>query len=304
MARTYATGHPGAYAAGKLPTMRSRWNGAPGASVRSMGDRAGWRGTPPEALMGVTANSDGPSDDTTATHVFHEIGLYQLPAGPVSAPANSQPSAPNNVYVRMASDARVRALIGGSPSLSAWQTDIPGQVATGLVSLADDRDALSRTLGGAGYRDAGSQWALALGVLAYVLGSSGVAHALGDAPAAVADVPENQRFGALVRRLVATRPGDRTWGYPVVRTWQRLATGAALARTTGGNAAWFDLGLGANRSAYEDAVSAAAYGGGSGVVVSMDGQSAASGVADLGALGALGVLAWKFSTGRWPWERR
>lgn len=292
MARNYATGHPSAYAAGKLPTMLARWNGAPGVSVRAMARGAGWRGTPPQALVGVTANSDGPRDDTTATHVFHEIGLYQLPAGPVSAPANSQPSAANNTYAHYARDARVRAL--ATPSLDAWQTDIPGQVATGLVSLADDRDALSHALGSAGYRDPASQWAFALGVLAYVLGSSGAAHALGDAPSAVASVPEAQRFGALVRRLVATRPGERSWGYPVVRTWQRIDTGRALAGATGGDTGWFDLGLGGATAAYEDAVAGAAYGGGP-----MDGGS---GVVGLGVAAGLGTLAWRWFTGEWPWE--
>jgi hypothetical protein len=301
MSRTAATGLPSAYGAEKLPTMRARWAGAAGAAVRAMGDDAGWSGTPAAALLGVTANSEGASDDTTATGVFHEIGLYQLPAGPVAAPANAAPAARWNVYASLACDPAVRALLGGrcaATDAGAWQADVAGQVATGLVSLAEDRDALSTALASrrAGTRDAGSQWSLALGVLAYVVGPAAARAALGDAPAFVASVPEPRRFGALVRRLVATRPGERAWGYPVVRTWQRLATGKALATALGQDVAWFDLGLGADDAALQAAVARAAYGGGGG------GASVAGAVVGLGVLGAGAAVAARVATGRWPWE--
>lgn len=221
MARNALNGQPSRYAAEKLPTMRARWSGDAGASLRAMGPSV-WPSTPLPALLGVTANAVGPAERYCAG--FCAIGLYQIPEA---------------TWDGLRANAVVRRLLGRDAVPSSRFADaIPDQTATGLVSLRRDLDALVARLPAAVRPTEGSQWQLALAVMAYVVGVGGTVGAL----APVADrlaVPEPERFGALARLAAAS--GERTLVYPATRAWQRLACGRALAATLGADATWYDV---------------------------------------------------------------
>lgn len=241
MARNGTNGQPSRYAAEKLDTMRARWNGAPGSALRAMGPRV-WPSTPLPALMGVTANAVGPTERYCAD--FCAIGLYQIPEA---------------TWDRLRANATVRALLGNRDAVASadFADAIDDQIATGIVSLRRDLDAVSAALPAALRPSDGSQWQLALAVMAYVVGATGAARVVNVYATQLAALPEAQRFGALAQ--LAARDGSRGQVYPVTRAWQRLACGKALAGALGQNTAWYDVVAPAGTEA---ALAAALYGPG------------------------------------------
>jgi len=223
MARTATTGQPSRYAAEKLPVMRERWGAAPGVALHAMGPEV-WPRTPLPALLGVTANATGPTERYCAD--FCAIGLYQIP---------------ERTWDALRTNATVRRLLGNHDAVPSgdFADHIPDQIATGIVSLRRDLDAVSSRLAAAIRPTEGTQWQLMLAVMAYVVGAQGAASAIAPVGGQLADVSETDRFGTLVQ-LAATR-GDRALVYPVTRAWQRLATGRALAGSLGESTEWYDV---------------------------------------------------------------
>lgn len=239
MARTAENGSPSGYGREKLAMLRARMT-----TLGPLLDRfvpIAFRGVDPVqmkyALMGFTGFSTGWTENTTdgdAEQSFHEVGLFQVPAGPRVGPApNTNPAADDNAYGRIALAPRgdvygdlARTMLNRSASTehNAWkpssststsQRDVRAredQVAIGLVNLIRDEASLRTMLnraqtGVAGDANGWSLWRVFCMFTAFSRGANGAFTRIGGKLnvngrdtypylARLAAVPENQRLHA------------------------------------------------------------------------------------------------------------
>lgn len=176
--------------------------------------KSGWSKTPPEAFMGFTTVASSAKENTGTAHypdgrlvnpVFHEIGLFQTPAGPSSGPApNEDASLPNNAWTRLSSTEYVRGMLGGRDAVTgadAWKTAISDQVAIGLADLRANMRAISKGIGAAGVKDPSSTWSTALGFLGFSRGATPNINDIKPFIPQLAAVPEKQRFSKLAELI-------------------------------------------------------------------------------------------------------
>lgn len=278
MSRRDATnGQPSNYGREKQPMLNGRFAGPlpallrrfvpvvfPGADVEAM----------VFALLGFTAFSTSWRENTTdgdLTQSFHEVGLYQCPAGPRGGPApNRDPRAPNNAYGRLATGALVRRMLGRDASIehNAWKpsndtsqsaADVRAredQVAVGLANLLADWQsyrsmAEAYAPGSTGAQGVWSVWQVFQMFTAFSRGSAGAFNRFKPFLRELATVPEAVRIPRLAALTVqavisgegdaiARREGNGGTAYGIVRTLQKLYSGLFLARSKGGPVAWFD----------------------------------------------------------------
>lgn len=283
MARTYHDALPADYGHAKLASMRGRWGGVAGEGVRSFAPRV-WPRTPPVALLAMSANSSRATENTTdgdPTQAFHEIGLWQTPAGLRAGPApNPDPNATSNHWGKIAVNATTRALLGrpGVMRPEEWGTALLDQAAIGLQDyrgeLSVARSMLPASLAGA----EGSLWQYALSVAAYGSGAGGAANIARRYRAALEAAPSDaERFAALARAVAADPDASTATAHRVLRVWQRIETGRALARDLGDSSAgWFE--------AFPDRAEGAR------VARVLQAQAAGTGRGAPGALGSTAVL--------------
>ena len=248
---TYCSHRPRAYAQSKLSTMLARWNGPAGAAVREYGPFI-WDYVPAQALMSFSANSQGPSEVVSGS--FYAIGLYNTPTGNASTLANG------GAWRRIATGELFRRITGHQGHLGAgWENVIEDQVVIGLI---DYRDGIANVANQIPEdirpRDLSSQWSWACGAMGYVT-ATGAVLAINEHLPQLRAVNEDYRFGALLAATAESGFTQQT-AYPLVRAWQRLETGKALAAQTGGDLRWFDLGLGQYTDAVEHRITVAQYG--------------------------------------------
>lgn len=257
--------------------MLMRWNaGDVGNAMRRMVPLA-WPGVPFEAFMGFCANgsSGGSVKEDTAlpppygvNNSFHEIGIFGIEAGnrsdsvmgtfpgiPIEVPLAPTSSASNNNYRRLATSDAVRAVLGraASTELNGW-INVEDQTAVGLINLRSARLSINSLIGSAASADPSSLWAVATAFGAWSAGVSGFARHVNRFRSSL-DVPEAQRWGALLRAVAAAVEAGSVSGsrhsnaaYSVMRTWQKLDAGRRLATSIGGRPGWFDTGLGADEA--------------------------------------------------------
>lgn len=229
---------PSNYGRAKLSLMQSRWNSDIGRYVREYGPRV-WPGVPPQALLGYTANAVSPSECTPGS--VSDFGIYNVPGKPYSCDNREDPTQGGGFWANNANSARVVGLLG-RPAYQGpdWATQIEDQVVMGLIHYHQHADSLNAALPASIRATPGTQWQYALGGMGYVLGNSVAAYIASKADE-LARVPEARRFGKLVS--IASQDPHMTPrnAYPMIRAWQRLETGAALAAATNGNTAWFEV---------------------------------------------------------------
>ncbi len=262
---------------------RARLTGATGTSIRELQARGALAGVPVEILVAFTAPASATGNTTDARSgkgaavAFHEIGYWQVPAGPADrgpdgvprGPApNPDPRAPDNTWGRLAHDPRVRALLGDRDAVmapGAWKTAILDQHAIGMTMLADDYATVRAWLQPAIRPTApGTPWGTALMFTAFSAGPAGAARLVTHFAAALNNVSEERRWGALVAAVaLELQAGWEPGGTPdthsnpvhrVLRTWQKFEFAKALCAETGNHAGYFDAGLGAAQPAYEMAI--------------------------------------------------
>lgn len=234
---------PTAYAAAKLATLRRRWDGPIGEAVRAFGPRV-WPGVPPTALLGLTASAVGPTEaiGNLATS-GSAVGVFGVEGPNVRA---------------LATDPDVVRLLGrparAEITADGYLSDIKGQVATGLVNYARALGAVLDRIPHAVWAgdDAGSSsLLLRIAASAYSAGPGITAAVLNHYAAELARAELPDRW-PLLAQLVARETAPRIAGYEVdgryhvaflvVRSEQRLESGAALERATSGSReAWFAL---------------------------------------------------------------
>lgn len=259
---SYRTHRPRAYGTDHIRTMLARWNGAPGAAVREYGPRI-WPYTPGQALMGMSANSTGATEALTLAG-FWEVGLFNTPGG-----SPSQPAATGGSWASIARSQAFIDLVGREGVIGdGWQTAIVDQVVIGLLDYHRGIQIIASRIPADLRPTAGTQWEWACGVFGYVT-STGAIAAINEHANFLRGFDESRRFGAL---LAATAEAGFTSGksgtaYPMVRAWQRLECGRALTEQTGGDLAWFELGLGQYIDAVEHRITVAYYGAPDGPVM-------------------------------------
>lgn len=264
--RSYRNGAPTVYAAEKLPLLRPRLAGDLGAFLRRMVPIA-FPGADVEgmvfALIGFTSFSTGWTENTTdgvALQAFHEVGLYQTPAGPRGGPApNADPRAANNAYGKLAGGELVRSLLGRAASTSpnAWKPTgrdadrdrraKEEQTAVGLANLRGDEAVLRSSMeraapGSAGSLSGWSVWRVFCMFTAFSRGPGGAYLRLQPYLARLARHPEASRLRYLCTLVdtdlregstgIGTRAGKSGTPYGIARSMQKLASGRKLAEST------------------------------------------------------------------------
>lgn len=264
---------PSVYGAAQLPKMRTRSSGALGAAVRrqlALAPRI-FGAMPPQALLGFTAISTGPNEDTGSANSFHEIGYWNVEAGPSSGPAPSpDPRAANNHWGRDANDPEVVRLNGAPASMVADGWKVPAgaspdverqkaemQTAVGLVNLRKHRDAAIRKLqAGARPLDPNSVYGAVVMFAAYSAGDTGAARVFNRYAAAIGRATTDPaKLGAFLEALLAevqrlppsgrpapwNRAAHGNPAYTAMRSMQKVASGRALAAEQNDAAAlaWF-----------------------------------------------------------------
>jgi hypothetical protein len=194
-------------------------------------------------LMAFTANSMGP-DEHVRSAGFHEIGLFQTPAGPSDGPVTEAGG-----WNRIANSQEFEAIVGRRGYVGPnWQDAIEDQVVIGLIDYRNGRDMIARQIPSAlRPRDNGSPWAVALGIMGYGYGPAAAAKITAHADT-LSRVPESQRFGALLRAVAQdVQNGGGLTSYEkrtFIRAWQRFETAREVARQLGQSTAWYDIDLG------------------------------------------------------------
>lgn len=201
--RTSEDGLPSEYAREKLPMLRARRGGPFLSVIRPMLPIAfpgGDADALVDAMLGFTAFSTSSRENTTTasrSQRFHEVGLFQVPAGPrAGAAPNPNPRADNNAYGRLAPAPIVKRMLaqpadgpGASTRPDAWKPSrdngtsegdvlaLREQTAVGLANLLDDWASLKNYLRGAGFESLagspGTPWGAFIMFTAMSRGPSG-----------------------------------------------------------------------------------------------------------------------------------
>lgn len=217
--------------------MIRRWEGALGNAVRRYGDII-WSGVPNSALMGLSANSTGATENTTdavANQSFHEIGYYQIPAGPRDGPApNPNPNAHDNAWGQLATSTLVRQVLGRPATMvhNAWKTAIDDQTAVGLANYLRDGTTCTRLLHWDLPVNSLAFWCVS--ILAYGVGATGAQRII-----TAYDVVPGDEFIWNLAYQIATTTHNTYHAKRVVRCLQRYYTGLLLSQHISERTAWY-----------------------------------------------------------------
>ncbi|SKA89329.1 hypothetical protein SAMN02745166_01570 [Prosthecobacter debontii] len=269
--RTYPDAKPRLYADEKFKMIKNRLEDAViGSATEAFGSIA-YPGVPPEAFHGFTAFTMRVDEDTAdAGNSFHEIGLYQVEAGPSNKPApNPDPEADNNNWVVLANGDLVRSMLGRPATMEtgAWKHELKDQIAVGIANLRLHRDkmnaALLSKLKSSGYDQAtaktllaavqpatlDSNWSVLWSFTAFSRGEGQFSKTLLPYVETLAQTPESERWlqwRALVladvrakKSNIATVRGKKGAAYALLRSEQKLQSGYELARRLGHDVSWF-----------------------------------------------------------------
>jgi hypothetical protein len=252
---------PTEYADERIARARRHANGELGVLMRAFVPMA-FEGAPWEAFLGFAMNGSQRENTTQCDREicrrqrFHEVGFLGSPAGLASGPApNPDPDAPYNTWGKEACSDLVREMLGRCATMEpdGWKEAVADQVAVGLADLRGKYAYMRRLIADPSVDPSapGTPWGTAL---AFGGWSSGlIAHTVNDHAAGLRGVPERARFGRLVQLVNAETargiyrgdPGAyNNPAYQLLRTWQKLELGRRVAAEFGGDASWFDLGLG------------------------------------------------------------
>lgn len=209
---------------------------------------------------------------------FHEIGPFQIPAGPASGPpCPPDPNAKHNAWTRLARSMGVRRCLGGRAGIvhpDRWKTEEAREdhLAIGTAMLAEHyRELVAKLPDAMDPSSPASVWGIAVLLAGFSAGSSRSADVVtiaDDGPAAlgtvhlpdrytagIETVREEWRWSAVVDayarawmdgvRFKDAKP-DRHGGNPmhtILSTWQKLALAHATARALGWDTSRWDAAL-------------------------------------------------------------
>lgn len=239
----------------------------------------------PEIVVAFTAPAS-PGENTTDARSglgsevsFHEIGLFQIPAGPAGRdengipqlPApNPDPDASNNTWGRLHDDSQVHAALGRSAVMgkNEWKTHLDDQFAVGLAMLRDCYRVVSAKLPD-NLRPSAmhTTWGVWLTFMAFSAGAGGAADVVRPFGGDLARVEEKFRPDAHVH-FAARAITDGGWhrsgkqgrhsnpAHRILRTWQKFAFAAELAKRVNDSKAFdfFNLEFDSQRAAHEEVI--------------------------------------------------
>lgn len=269
---------PEVYAQEKMPMMRGWWHDYNTDIVRIAHAIA--PNAAPEFFVGVASNGalrenttgflTGLADERApgtspplggvASQTFHELGWFGVEGGPRSGPA---PGADSN-WTRIATSEEVRTILGreGVTAPGSWAGAVPDQLAIGIINNRNHGRNVNNALpANIKATSEDSLWFLSMTAMGWSAGDARAARIIRMVASDIASVPENQRWGALVQAFArhgmdnSILPVQEGGVYDnhsnpyftVIRTLQKIEAGLSLARDHGGNVAFFDDGLGAER---------------------------------------------------------
>ncbi len=269
---------PQVYAQEKLSMIKGWWQSYNADIVRISHALA--PNAAPEFFMGVASNG-GLRENTTgfltglpderaagvqpplggvASQSFHELGWFGVEGGPRGGPA---PGAGSN-WSNIATSQEVRTLLSreGVTAPGSWAGAVPDQLAIGIINnRTHGRNVNNALPTNIQAHSEDSLWFLAMTTMGWSAGDARAARIIRMVANDIASVPENQRWGALVRAFAAKGADGSILSvqengvydvynnpfFAVIRTMQKIEAGLALARDHGGNVAFFEDGLGSNR---------------------------------------------------------
>ena len=259
--RVYPDNVPRRYAREKLSLLRPRADHSkPIGDISARFAVTLYPDIPVEAFHGFTAFTTSPKENTTEavpSQSFHEVGLYQVEAGPRGGPApNPIANAENNHWGLLHDRVEVVQLLGRNATMihNAWKTALDDQIAVGLVNLRFHAEGLEHSLGHPFSTDPSSTWWLWCAFTAFSRGNSKAAGVIRRHWETLKEVAENLRWRKLRELVVndiidghasSTGSVKSRHSYSLIRTEQKAESGYLLAQDTNGNAAWF-------ASCYED----------------------------------------------------
>lgn len=261
MARSYPSNLPTNYAAEKLPRLNERWRvSAFRDAVTEFTPRV-FRDVPGPAVCGFTASATNASEVISVAS-FHEVGLFQTPAGPVSGPVPGQTDSSTNAWRRLATSAQVRALLGRDANIApdGWKNNVRDQVAVGLADLDAHRRAVASVLVGLGAAEiapgeSAGPWAWFCAMLGFSRGPVQAGAVLAPFVRELAAVvPANRPavWGTEIARAILAnaadirgRSGEGGAPYAAVRNFQKWYCGRAVASVLNDTSAvaWFAGGV-------------------------------------------------------------
>lgn len=251
--------NPYNYAKDKLPMLQARALGELGTSLAKLAPKA-WPGVPLEAWVGFTSISEGNDEDTvtrTNTQQFHELGYFQVPAGPRAGPApNPDPNAWMNSWGKLAGSPWVKNVLGRTATMNPrlWQDATDDQVAVGLGNLrAALRSVNALIPADVQPKHESSTWAVALAFTGFSAGPAKAARWVNLYAEKLAAQYEDVRWSVWAWLIDADIQAGYTsdWvkgrhanpGASYLRTWEKLECAHQLAIQLGHKTefeAWYD----------------------------------------------------------------
>jgi hypothetical protein len=241
------TDSPETWARRRIARAEAFWNGKPGAVLRAMAPVV-FPDAPAAVFVGFCLNA-GQTENTTEVvpkQAFHEMGWWGTEGGMRDKPApNPNAAAKYNSWGKLHADSLVVSLLGRKATMrhNAWKQAIEDQHAIGLVNVR--RHALN-ALGPLWEPPLGSLWEVAAGFAAWSAGSSRMGARFERHRAALAAVPEGERWAAYCALVAQEKPGasgsHSNAAYSVLRTLQKLECGRTLAVRVGQPTTWWDAG--------------------------------------------------------------
>lgn len=284
--RSYQNGRPDVFAQEWFGRARDRWNGEIGAEFRRQTPIFFDGGTAPQIFLGFSASAG--QHENTRANVSHTLsahfcaigllGIEQPEVGPVPYPTANPPPcphgrpSPNTWFLHHDRELVKRALNGPAPLTEGSWRNLPPQIAIGLSNLHGKRRSVVNALRAAGVPPVGDNdpWTVIMMLMAWSTGPGGVAAHVRHFARSIANVSGERRWGALIRAafeaaergtVPARMPHNHRLNpyYSLIRGMQKVEVGRRLLQATGGNTAFLDDGLGADRQTVYDKIAHMAY---------------------------------------------
>jgi hypothetical protein len=268
---------PDAYAREHLSLLRHRWDDPSIGPVIVQMAAIVFPGVPPEMFLGFTTIASSPRENTTEgvpMQPFHEVGLFQVEAGPREGPApNPDRHAQDNSWGRLHDSDLVKQLLGRSACMApgAWKAALPDQIAVGLANLRRHAEVMAGLLDARLLPDEGplGDWFVRLMFTAFSRGEGQTARVLNPYADRLAEEPAETRW-TTYRQVVAAeiqagdglghKVGKMGPAYAITRTDQKLRSGWLLAGETGADRSWWTSEYGEGDGDLQDLITKTAYG--------------------------------------------
>lgn len=207
--------------------------------------------------------SSGEWSNVVLRQTFHELGMFGVEGGPRCGPAPGAAGTANNNWTPLATDTTVQSILGrpGCTDPGCWR-NLEDQLAIGLVRIRNAARSVNRLLPESIRAQENSLYFVALGFAGWSAGGGRAANQIRLFERQLAAVPQEKRWGEWIKQLAtsdihASSGRQVKYGSPywtAVRTLQKIEGGLVLATARNGNTAFFEDGLGSERSQIQEVI--------------------------------------------------